>query len=96
MAVRVNDQITEVLTEELTKLSLSTQKNKQQIGRLFLNFLINLILITDSPVSSSSSSFIGCWWMPFVIYGCIIFASAITMFFFPKHMKYYYISKQER
>ena len=51
---------------------------------------------TESPVPSFDPLFMGCWWMPFIICGCLSISLSIPLFFFPKHMKHYYKEKYNR
>lgn len=52
--------------------------------------------VVDSPVPFSDPSFIGCWWMPYLIYGVLLIVASIPLLFFPKHMPHYYEQKRAR
>ncbi len=52
-----------------------------------------LLRFADSVFDSSSTSFIGCWWLPYLIFGALVFLSAIPMLFCPKHLPHYYKMK---
>ena len=38
-------------------------------------------------------SFIGCWWLAYLIFGALVLFSAIPMLFCPKHLPHYYKMK---
>ena len=59
----------------------------------FNYFLISLT--AESFITNSDLNFIGCWWLPFLIYGIVTILFSIPMFFFPKHMRQYNINKLE-
>lgn len=55
---------------------------------------ICVTLLTESEVDEDSDAFIGCWWLPFIIWGVVIILGAIGMLLCPKHMPYYYEQKE--
>ena len=46
-----------------------------------------------SYLEPDDPSFIGCWWLPFLIFGALVLLSAIPMLFCPKHLPHYYKMK---
>ena len=55
---------------------------------------IHVTLLTESEVDQDSDAFIGCWWLPFIIWGVVLILGAIGMLLCPKHMPYYYEQKE--
>ena len=49
---------------------------------------------TESEVDEDSDAFIGCWWLPFIIWGVVVILGAVGMLLCPKHMPYYYEQKE--
>ena len=50
----------------------------------------SIISFSDSYLQSDDPNFIGCWWLPYLIFGALVFMSAIPMLFCPKHLPHYY------
>ena len=54
-----------------------------------------IVLIADSGVSPSDPGFIGCWWIPFVLYGLMMIMSSLPLLFFPKYLYHYRTAEQD-
>lgn len=72
------------------ELAETTQKNSKNIVKLFISFryiLFIVIFIFSSNLSPHSPTWIGCWWIGFLLCGFLAILISLIIFCMPKELK---------